>query len=180
MIAKFISHRDDLSEVTMEYSIVGVLHDWMHKKRITKAVAQQMGKNENTFYAEISQRPNGAKLGADDLVPLFNAIRAIGYGDELRGILKRFISELKGLDLQKIPDSELIPRVLHMQIGLATFLECAARIPSIMDTEELLTVRRLLNTEIVPVLMKMDYTIELRLTYLQKIQGGQFPAPETP
>ena len=152
----------------MQFSITEALHDWMNKRRIISAVAQKMGKNATTLSAELRPSRYEAKLGADELVPLFNAIREIGYGDELNGILFRYIKSLKGEANVLVADDEIIPLVLQLSCVFSSFTECMARVPKSNDEEELIRVRRVLRTEILPALLKMEDLLEGRL---RKVRG---------
>lgn len=172
----------------MAYSITDALFDFMQRRRIITAVAHQMGVCETTLSAELRRQKTQAKLGADNLIPLLNAIRAIGYESELRGILFRFIKELKGEELYSTADDDLIPQLLKLTAGLGIICECAASVPRIADEAELRRIRNMLRSEILPALLKMDDTVERRLSALRGRNGKLAdvvaavlnpPAPET-
>jgi hypothetical protein len=151
----------------MAGTITEILYDWLHKRRLVTAVAERMGINPITLSAELRPTNGQAKLGADELVPLFDAIRALGYGRELRGIVQRFIAELKGKDWLTIPDDQLEPLIVQLTRGLAFFSEFAVRVPSQTDERELVRMRTLLRTEIVPAIMRLEDTIERSLAHVR-------------
>ncbi|RPH93293.1 hypothetical protein EHM69_10700 [candidate division KSB1 bacterium] len=152
----------------MPFSITDALYEWMHKRRIVSAVAQCLGVKESTLSSELHPARYHAKLGADELIPLCEAIRQIGYGHELRGILHRFISELENEESRELPEGDLIPQVLKLNSGLGTLSECAAHVSRMDDEAELIQLRTMLRTEMLPVLLKMEDTIEHRLKTICK------------
>jgi hypothetical protein len=163
----------------MAGTITEVLYDWLHKRRLVRAVAERMGMNPITLSAELRPTNGHAKLGADELIPLFDAIRDLGYGRELRGILQRFIAELKGKDWLSIPDDRLEPLIVQLTRGLAFFSEFAVRVPSRTDERELMRMRTLLRTEIIPAIMRLEDTIERSLGRVRRRKKlGQETAPE--
>ncbi|MBU0507205.1 hypothetical protein KKH27_00015 [bacterium] len=161
----------------MGFSIVDVLYEWMCERRIITAVAQQMGVSEATLSAELRRRKSQAKLGADELIPLFNAIRAIGYGDELKGIVHRFIRELRGEELSQVPDRDIVPLVLELTRGLGILSECAAAASRADNKKELETLRRMVRHEILPVVLRMESLIEHRLQQLERTHAGAVLLP---
>jgi hypothetical protein len=152
----------------MAASITDVLYDWMHRRRILRLVADEMGVKESTLYAELGRGNANAKLGADALVPMFQAIRRVGWGDELEGILHNYIEQLKGTDYDAVSDEDLIPHVLTLGQSLGILSECAARIQQISDESELVKLIIMLRTEVLPVVMKMEATLETRLKTVRK------------
>ncbi|HEY3297001.1 MAG TPA: hypothetical protein VGL38_16325 [bacterium] len=151
----------------MSYSVTQALYDWLHEKRLIRAVARDMGISESTLAARLCPNRDG-KLGADDMVPLFQAIRRIGYGAELNGILHQYIAELKGDELANVADQDLIPHVLKLSKSLGILSDCAARISQISDEDELASLNTMLRTEVLPVVMKMENTISSRIVALRK------------
>lgn len=151
----------------MSYSITRVLYGWMHKRRIVTDVALEMNVPVTTLCAELSPKRFAAKLGADSLVPLFQAIRQAGYGEELNGILFGFIRELKGEELASIADEDLVPQVLSLARSLGNLSECADRIPRISQMDELQKIHTLLITEMLPVVLQMESIIVSRMNVLR-------------
>jgi hypothetical protein len=150
----------------MAFSVTEALYDWMHKRRIVCAVAREMGINETTLSAELRSRRSQAKLGADQLIPLFQAIRRIGYGRELDGILHQFYAALRGEEGNTLPDSDLVPHVLKLTCSLGILSDCAARIPQTTDEDELARLSTMLRTEVLPVILNMDSLLSSRLKHL--------------
>jgi hypothetical protein len=156
----------------MSYSIAQVLYDWMHEKRIVLPIAREMGINPSTLAAELRQQRTQAKLGADELIPLFNAIRRIGYGSELKGILHQFVAEMEGREVADLPDQDLIPHVLRLNRSLGILADCAARISTISDEAELARIYTMLRTEVLPVILKMESTVASRIKDIRKSKRG--------
>jgi hypothetical protein len=153
----------------MPYSVSEALYEWLHEKRLIRAVAREMAVSESTLAAELSPE-RAAKLGADELVPLIDAIRRIGYGAELNGILYQYIGQLKGAANADVADQDLIPHVLKLSRSLGILSDCAGRISEISDEEELVRLCTMLRTEVLPVVMKMEAAVNSRLQSLRKSQ----------
>jgi hypothetical protein len=152
----------------MAFSITQALYDWMHERRIVSAVAREMGINENTLSAELRSHRSQAKLGADELIPLFEAIRRIGYGQELDGILHQFCAALHDGTVVELDDGDMVPHVLKLTKSLGILSDCAARIPLTTDEDELARVSIMLRTEVLPVILKMEDMVSTRLKYLRE------------
>jgi hypothetical protein len=163
------SGSDSISnDIADRYSITRVLYEWLHKRRLISVVAQEMGMKDATLSAELRPTNPQAKLGADELVPLFEAIRRAGGGDAAKGILHRFISELKGEDLRNIPDRDLVSHMLELHRSLGILSGCAARVPDIVDTSELMKLKLILRTEVLPLVLRMEAVIDARITSLNE------------
>jgi hypothetical protein len=151
----------------MAFSITQALYDWMHERRIVSSVAREMGMNENTLSAELRSHRSQAKLGADELIPLFEAIRRIGYGRELDGIIHQFCAALHNGTPDEDNDGDLVPHVLTLTKSLGILSECAARIPQSVDESELARVSIMLRTEVLPVILKMEDMVSARVKDLR-------------
>ena len=151
----------------MPYSVSEALYEWLHEKRLIRAVAREMFISESTLAAELSPE-RAAKLGADELIPLFDAIRRIGYGAELNGILYQFLGLLKGAANADVADQDLIPHVLKLSRSVGILSDCAGRISEISDEEELVRLCTMLRTEVLPVVMKMEAAVSARIQVLRK------------
>ena len=153
----------------MSQSITEILYRWMLDSRIITDVAGEMGWSGCRLSAEL--RPGSqAKLGADELVALFAAIRRVGYEKELRGILHRFIAELKGDVLRSVADEDLVPQVLRLTESLGVVSSCASRISRMKDVAELKRIKTMLRTEALPVVLQMEDIVAARI---QALQGKQ-------
>jgi hypothetical protein len=122
---------------------------------------------ENTLSAELRSHRSQAKLGADQLIPLFGAIRRIGYGAELDGILHQFYAALRDGAQSDLDEGDLVPHVLKLTKSLGILSDCVARIPKTTDEEELARVSIMLRTEVLPVILKMEDMVSARLDYLR-------------
>ena len=152
----------------MSFSISETLYDWLHSKRIVASVAREMGIKECTLSSKLRPNCTASKLSADELPELFDAIRRIGYQSELRGFLHDYVARIEGRDTLVIPDGDLIPHVLTLTRCLGVLSQCAGRVPQISDEEELTRLRTMLRTEVLPVVLKMEDTIEARMAHLRR------------
>jgi hypothetical protein len=163
----------------MADSISAVLYRWMHQRRIESEVARELEIPVPTLAAKLSSRRVGVKLAADELVPLCRAIRDIGYGEELNGILFGFVRELKGEELGNLADENLLPQILSLVRSLGYLSECADRIPRITRYDELEKIRTMLTTEVFPLVMQMENIIQSRIEALRPSMITKTPAPAT-
>jgi hypothetical protein len=152
----------------MEQPISEVLYEWLTRRRLVSVVARKMGVNENTLSGKLRPAHSQARLAADELVTLFQAIRDAGYGNELRGVLHQFTESLRGHEQEGFPDADLVPHVLSLSQSLGTLASCAARIQQITDPEELSQLLTMLRTQMLPVILKMEDTIVARQVKLRK------------
>lgn len=155
----------------MTYSITRVLHQWMCKRRIIKVVAQAMGKSDITLAAELRPSSRQAKLGADELVPLFQAVRQVGYGRELDGILYHFMRALQGSELAIRTDPNMVSHVLSLVTSLGTLSACASNIATSTDEAELERLGLKLRTEVLPVVLRMEALVYSRLDSIRGHAG---------
>ncbi len=110
-------------------------------------------------------------MGADELIPLFQAIRNIGYGSELEGILHRFIGALRDSDRKESAETtDMVPQVLALARGLGILSDCAGRIPHVRDEVELTRLCTMLRTEILPVVLKMESMMASRIKEIRRTQ----------
>lgn len=152
----------------MDYSITRVLYDWMHEKRIVTLVAQEMGMKDCTLSAKLRPSNPQAKLSADELVQLFSAVRQVGYGKELSGILHEFVRACQGTVEFEADGTDMIPHVLELVRGLGLLSDVAGRIATISDEEELIKLSTMIRTEILPVVLRMESLVDARL---EKLRG---------
>jgi hypothetical protein len=147
----------------MCYSITQVLYDFLHNNRIMTEVAQEMGRNSSTLSAELRPNHTRAKLGADELLPLFKAIRVIGYGDQLDGILHEFMMHARGDNVNGVTDSDFIPLTLQVNHSVGLLSSVAERVSKSTDEKELVHASSILRAEALPVLVRMGTIIDSRL-----------------
>jgi hypothetical protein len=162
-------------DAVMSYSITQVLYDWMHEKRIVALVAREMGMIDSTLSAKLRPSNPQAKLSADELVPLFDAIRREGYEKELEGVLHEFIQALRDPGSLLESDEPMVPLVLSLARGLGALSECAGRIASTTDEGELVKMCTMLRTEVLPVVLRMEALVDSRLKKVRKGQLAQSP-----
>lgn len=153
----------------MSTPITETLYEWMHRRRIMTEVAREMGVNVHTLAGELRPTNPQAKLGADELAPLFAAIRRVGYGHELRGILHGLVRDLKGeSDLSWADEREFVPNALMLSKCVGLLCDSATKLDRIEDEEELVRMRSMIRSELVSVAMRMEAIVETRLTKLRR------------
>ena len=146
----------------------------MHKRRIISDVAREMGANESVLSAKLRPNNRQAGLRVDELVPLVNAVRRLGFGKELDGVLYRFVASLKDEEVQtqSSKTSGMLPQILTLAKGLGILSECAARIDGIGDASELERLAMMVRTEVLPVVLQMEYILSRRLEKVRRRKGN--------
>jgi len=153
----------------MSASITETLYEWMLRRRIMTEVAREMGVNVNTLAGELRPSNPQAKLGADELTPLFAAVRRVGYGHELRGILHGFIRDLKGEnDLTWADEREFVPNALMLSKCVGLLCDSASKLDQIEDEAELARMRSMIRSELLSVAVRMEAIVDSRLTKLRR------------
>lgn len=152
----------------MRSSISRTLFEWMKEKRIITAVAKRMGIAKSTLASELRSSNHQAKLGADELVPLFQAIRKMGYESELRGIVRRFMQELEGEHAEPVTADQYSPQLLTLVKCIGVLSESAARIDDLEATPQLVRLKTMIRTEILPAICKMEDIVESRLAHVRR------------
>ncbi len=149
-------------------SITCTLYEWLKQKRLMAAVAQRMGIPHSTLAAELQGEKYKAKLGADELIPLFRAIREAGYGAELDGILKKFIRELQGEELISASADDFGQLLFGVIQGIGVLSQSAAQIESLNGRRELVKLKTKIRAEIIPAVYKLEDIIDTRLSAARK------------
>jgi hypothetical protein len=140
----------------------------MNKRRIESEVAREMDVPVATLSAKLSPKRPQAKLAADELLPLFEAIRRIGYGSELRGVVYRFLRDLRGDEQEAVAEEKnLVPQILTLVKCLGMMSECANGIHSSTNVAELDKMRIMLRTEVLPVVLQMESILASRVETLR-------------
>jgi hypothetical protein len=152
----------------MSSSITQTLFHWMKEKRIIAAVAKCMGIPYTTLVAELRSGPRQAKLGADRLVPLFNAIRDAQYGTELEGMVKSFVRELEGEQPVRVSAKDYGGQVLTLVKCIGVLSESSARVKDAESERELIRLKTMIRAEIIPAVYKLEDIIDRRLARRQK------------
>lgn len=150
----------------MKHTITQVLYEWMLEQRIISDVAREMGVSCIKLSAELRPTHMTAKLGADDLVPVFRALRKLGYAPEARGILTYFIQDLRGET--QIEPGELIPQLLSLYQLTGVLSSCASRLRDSDEEAELAKLDHLLKTRVLPVVLGIQCTVAKRRRDLHK------------
>lgn len=154
------------------FSVSEALYVWMRNARITSAVADAMGVSSSKLSAELRPSNAQAKLSADDLIPLFAAIRRVGYGRELEGILYEFVAGLEGVEPSEGTDEEMLPRVVILAKSLKMLFDCADRSSTMADQAELVRLYRMIQTELLPAVMELGRTVQSRLKTVRANSAG--------
>lgn len=149
-------------------SITRTLYEWLKQRRLMAAVAQRMGIPHSTLAAELQGEKYKAKLGADELVPLFCAIREIDGDAELNGILKKFIRELEGEEVMAATADEFGQLLFGVIQGIGVLSQSAAQIESLNGRRELAKLKTKIRAEIIPAVYKLEDIIDARLSAARK------------
>jgi hypothetical protein len=157
-------------EAAVKNSLSHVLFIWLHERRIVADLARHMGIDKSTLSAKLSPRKNRARLAADDLIPLFDAIREIGYGKELSGILHPFLEAMQGTDPVNINPADQVAQLAALGKGVSTLFDCAARVPQMKDPEELRRLKIQVRTEVLPLVLQMEAILDQRLQKVTKAE----------
>jgi hypothetical protein len=158
----------EIKESQMDFSLTNALYEWMHERRIVNAVAREMGVYETTLHAELRPTNHSAKLGADTLIPLCRAIRRLGYGHELDGLLHQFMREMRDCSDNQREEKDIVSQVLTLGRSLGMLAECADRIPHITDEAELVRLATAVRTQVLPTVMQIESIIANQLVKVRK------------
>jgi hypothetical protein len=154
----------------MEYSISQVLFDWLSRKRLVTTVARRMGMNESTLLSQLRPSTHTAKFAADDLIPLFNAVRDAGYGDELAGILCEYTQRLTG-DIKPGNSKADLQNQMVRLMGAIGVISSQLSDKSRHSTErDLVTLLNTLRTEVLPIIVQLENDLGDRL---RKARNGE-------
>jgi hypothetical protein len=140
----------------------------MGEYRIASDVAREMGVPVATLSAELRPNHCSAKLGADSLVPLFKALRDLGYNAELNGILATYITELQGEEISEVSQQDMVLMMLDLYTHLGTLSAAARRITQMKDDSELCDLEVTIRTEILPRFLAILKSVEARREALQQ------------
>ena len=159
----------------MSSSITQTLFHWMKEKRIIAPVAKRMGIPYSTLVAELRSDPHQAKLGADRLAPLFQAIRASQYGHELQGLVRSFVRELEGDEPATVSTKDYGASLLTLVTCIGELSKSASQIKDAKSERELNRLKTMIRTEIIPAVYKLEDIIDRRLVRLQKKEKSTVP-----
>ncbi|MCB9358270.1 MAG: hypothetical protein H6508_00040 [Calditrichaeota bacterium] len=162
----------------MSYQISEVIFDWLHRKRLISTVARHMGVVENTLIAKLRPTTQTAKLAADDLIPLFEAIRKAGYGNEFVGIVREYTRRLEG-ELRDIPGSlDMQSQIYRLMSGIGSIAEHLVDSARHSDEKEVVALLNKLRTEVLPVVMQLEATMADKLSQIRKLRRSSGEEPE--
>lgn len=147
----------------MEYSISHVLFDWLSQKRLVSAVARQMGMNESTLLAQLRPTTHTAKFAADDLLPLFNAVREAGYGEELAGILCEYSQRLTGEIKPEATRADLQNQMVKLMGAIGTISTQLSDESRHSSERDLVSLLNILRTEVMPIIVQLENDLADRL-----------------
>ena len=147
----------------MNDSISKALYYWMHKRRIISTVAQNLGVDESHLSAKLRAGKNRSRLSADDLIPLCEAIRESGYGQELKGLLHPYLEQMYGEESLGEDEAAQTANLQALGKSVSTLFDCAARVSRMTDADELKRLKLQVRTEVLPVVLQMEALLEQRL-----------------
>ena len=133
----------------MDGSITKVLYEWLLKRRIISDVAAEMGLDGSTLAAKLRPKATQARLTADELIPLCQAIRKAGaqYSKELDGILHRFTRDLFGAEPVKADPTVLLSSVFELSKGMGELLSNTEQIAKSNDPDVIRRLQTLVSSE---------------------------------
>jgi hypothetical protein len=162
----------------MNVSISRVLYLWMRERRVIGPAAKRLGMSTSALAAELRCAKHQAKLGADRLVPLFDALRAMNYGGELDGILDSFVRELRGGDTPTVSQGSYRAQLMTLMKCIGVLSESSSQIRDAKSQRELQRLKTMIRAEIIPAVYKLEDIIDRRLARLQK--RNQTVIPDLP
>ena len=152
----------------MTSSISYTLYLWLKEKRLMEAVAKRMGKPHSTLVAELKGAKYRSKLGADELVPLFQAIRETDYRTEFEGILKKYLRELGGEQTEFVSVHQFGTLLFSVMQSVATLSKPGDRIENLKTARELSLMKTKIRTEIVPAVYKLEAIVDDQLALMRE------------
>jgi len=117
----------------------------------------------STLSAKLRPNANQARLSAEELVPLCDSIRKMGYGVELDGILHRYILLLQGRRLAKAGRKTMMSHVMKMGKGMSVLMDWADRGHATDNPEEIRRLMMMIRTEMLPEILQMESLLDRRL-----------------
>ncbi len=154
----------------MDFVLTQALYDWMHERRIVAAVADEIGMEKSTLSAELRPACTSAKLGVDTLIKLCHAVRQLGYGKELDGILHQYFDALKGPATAEPTEKNMQTSVIELTKTLGILADFSDRIYQITDEAELVKLNTMVRTVIFPTVMQIESIIESQLSKIRRKQ----------
>lgn len=162
----------------MTDSIAQDLYLWMHKRRIIPLVAKQMGLDVSTLTAKLACKKNRGHLMADELIPLFDAIREVGWGKELDGLMYPYLEVMRGAERASASPADEISHLLALGQGVSTLFSCASRIPTMTDPAELRRLKIQVRTEVLPLVLQLEALLDKRLQKVTKTKKARAALPQ--
>lgn len=152
----------------MEHSITQVLYDWLSQKRLVSAVARRMGVNENTLLAKLKPGTTTARFTADELLPLCDAIRDAGYGEELIGIMKEYSELLLG-EIRATPNtSDLQLQMVKLMTAIGSISAQIGDKARHSTEKDLVVLLNKLRTEVLPIVVQLEADLSDRLRAVRR------------
>ena len=155
----------------MKPPITQILHEWMLDRRITSKVAKELGEPVTTLSARLNPGISSAKLSADALVPLFHAIRRLGYGEELDNITTEFLVNLRGEQtrhLRAAKEADLVTELFYIYSALGKISAIAYGVADGGTDEELMKLEGMLRSEVLTRVYRIMEHLQLRRADLAK------------
>ena len=147
----------------MSYSIANVLYDWLTRRRHVSVVARTMGMNESTLLAKPNPGTSTAKLSADELIPLFAAIRQAGYGEELEGIAAEYTRRLCGEFANCRESSDIQQNLLRLMSAIGAISSKIVGVSAANTEKDLVPLLNGLRTDVLPLVVELEAVLADRL-----------------
>lgn len=123
-----------------------------------------MGMNESTLLSQLRPTTNTAKFAADDLLPLCEAIRDAGYGEEMIGIIKEYSERLAG-QIKDTPEStDLQLQMVKLMSGIGSISAMISDRARHSTEKDLVDLLNKLRTEVLPIIVHLETILSDRLS----------------
>jgi hypothetical protein len=119
--------------------------------------------NESTLLSQLRPTTHTSKFAADDLLPLFNAIRDAGYGDELAGILCEYSLRLSGEIKPGANKADLQNQMVRLMGAIGVISSQLSDISRHSSERDLVALLNTLRTEVLPIVVQLENDLGDRL-----------------
>jgi len=147
----------------MDEPISKILHEFLTTHRIMADVARRIDGNLSTLASELNPKCGYAKFGIDDLPRLCKAVREIGYGKEMDGILHEYFETFRDSRPVSETTDNLAVLTSSLMAKTAALADGTAKLLNSTDDRNLRVVRQLIKSELIPTALRLGSLIDDRL-----------------
>ena len=160
----------------MNQPISHVLHEFLHTRRILAEVARRLDTKLSTLAAELNPNAGYAKFGIDDFERLCKAVREIGYGGEMDGILHEYFENLKDHKIDTETSDNLVVLSASLMSKTAALADGTMKLLDSSDDAQLQVIKQMIRSELIPTAMRLTYLIDRQLN---EDDSGAEPIPQS-